>query len=64
MSDLGFNVQNNTLDTTTAAGIGNVSAIALLSLRHVDGSNQLNGYADNTGYKPVKALLGWPAVKR
>ncbi|MEM9245810.1 MAG: calcium-binding protein, partial [Cyanobacteria bacterium P01_F01_bin.153] len=37
------------------AGIGNVSAEALMGIRRVDGSNQLNGYVDNTGYTPVNA---------
>ena len=25
----------------------------MIDYRHADGSNQLNGYADTTGYKPV-----------
>ena len=53
MADLGFDPHNTTADTTTAAGIGNVSAEALLEFRHQDGSNQLNGYADTTNYQPV-----------
>ena len=53
MADLGFDPSNITTDTTTAAGIGNVSAEALLEFRHQDGSNQLNNYVDTTGYQPV-----------
>ena len=29
------------------------AAQAVIDYRHADGSNQLNGYADTTGYKPV-----------
>ncbi|NEO99960.1 MAG: phosphatase PAP2 family protein [Symploca sp. SIO2E9] len=61
MAQLGFDPSNTTDDTTTAAGIGNVSAEALLEFRRQDGSNQLgddpnsNGtpYSDTTGYQPV-----------
>ncbi|WP_407061215.1 DUF6851 domain-containing protein [Acaryochloris thomasi] len=61
MAELGFDPSNTTTDTTTAAGIGNVSAEALLEFRRTDGSNQLgndpNGtlgtpYSDNSGYTP------------
>ena len=60
MADLGFNVDSYTPedhieDTTTAAGIGNVAAKMLLETRHIDGSNQLNNYVDNTGYTPINA---------
>ncbi len=48
-----------TIDISTAAGIGNVVAQALLNFRHNDGSNQLNGYADTTGYVPVNT---WDTV--
>jgi VCPO second helical-bundle domain/Domain of unknown function (DUF6851) len=37
----------------TPAGVGNLAAKAVLDFRHNDGSNQLNGYADTTGYQPV-----------
>lgn len=40
-------------DTNSPSGIGNVAAQAVLAFRHGDGSNQLNGYADTTGYQPV-----------
>lgn len=50
---LGYDPSNMSLDTTTAAGIGNRCAQELLTFRHSDGSNQLNNYADTTGYVPV-----------
>ena len=55
MVELGLDAQNNTVDTTTAVGIGNAAAAALLNVRHTDGANQLNGYLDNVGYTPVNA---------
>jgi hypothetical protein len=36
----------------TPSGIGNLAGKAVLDFRHNDGSNQLNGYADTTGYTP------------
>ena len=64
MTELGFDPNNITTDTTTAAGIGNVSAEALLEFRREDGSNQ-NGddpngtldvpYSDISGYEPVNS---------
>ncbi|NEP72764.1 MAG: calcium-binding protein [Okeania sp. SIO2G4] len=61
MAELGFDPNNTTTDTTTPAGIGNVSAEALLTFRRNDGSNQLgndpNGdgtpYSDITNYQPL-----------
>jgi hypothetical protein len=54
----GFDPSNTTpaspTDTAaTPAAVGNLAAQAVLNLRHNDGSNQLNGYADTTGYQPV-----------
>ena len=53
MTSLGYDSANTSTDTTTAVGIGNVCAQALLDSRHTDGSNQLNSYADTTGYVPI-----------
>ncbi|EDX82796.1 hypothetical protein S7335_1099 [Synechococcus sp. PCC 7335] len=53
MTELGFNTGNKTVDPSTAAGIGNLSAEALMAFRRTDGSNQINGYEDTTGYEPV-----------
>ncbi|MEM7592222.1 MAG: vanadium-dependent haloperoxidase [Cyanobacteria bacterium P01_A01_bin.83] len=61
MRELGFDPENTTTDVTTAAGIGNVSAQALLEFRREDGSNQTGEnpegilgvpYSDITGYEP------------
>lgn len=53
MQSLGFDPNNTTTDITTQAGVGNVAAKAVISFRHSDGSNQLNHYADTSGYVPV-----------
>jgi hypothetical protein len=61
MSSLGYNPKDMTTDTTTASGVGNVAAQAVIDFRHQDGANQLgtepggNGkaYSDYTGYKPL-----------
>lgn len=60
MAELGLDPGNTTLDATTPAGIGNLTAAALLSFRHGDGSNQLGTlgssgvpYSDYTGYVPA-----------
>ncbi|MEO0869228.1 MAG: vanadium-dependent haloperoxidase, partial [Cyanobacteria bacterium J06642_11] len=53
MAQLGFDPNNTTVNTSTAAGIGNVSAETLMVQRRADGSNQLNSYADTTGYTPT-----------
>jgi hypothetical protein len=55
MTELGLDPNNTSTDTTTAAGIGNVSAEALMAFRRNDGSNQENGYVDTTGYTPVNS---------
>ena len=54
----GYNPNNNTTDTATPAGIGNVACKAVLDFRHTDGSNQLGdlhvgAYSDYTNYQPV-----------
>lgn len=53
MTELGFDPSNDTTDPSTAAGIGNLSADALMAFRRTDGSNQVNGYEDTIGYQPV-----------
>jgi len=64
MEQLGLDPENDSTDTTTPAGIGNVSAQALLDFRHDDGSNQLGDlndglpYSDYTGYEPVNPPQG------
>lgn len=59
MVDLGYDADLTLVDTTTAAGIGNYVSQQLLSDRHQDGSNQLNGYTDTSGYRPVNR---WDSV--
>ncbi len=59
MSSLGYDKNDTTTDTTTASGVGNVAAQAVLDFRHRDGANQLGDepggkpgvpYSDYTGY--------------
>ena len=65
MVQLDFDPNNTTTDTNKAAGIGNVSAQALLEFRLEDGSNQDGNhplgtlgvpYSDISGYEPVNPL--------
>jgi hypothetical protein len=51
MAALGY--ATNGTDTSTPVTVGNLSAQSVLDYRHTDGSNQLNGYVDTTGYQPV-----------
>lgn len=60
MASLGYDINDNSTNPATPAGIGNLTCQAILAIRHNDGSNQLgnmtaNGlvYADYTGYVPV-----------
>jgi hypothetical protein len=53
MSNQGYDPSDTSTDTTTPSGVGNVAAQAVLTYRHNDGANQLNGYVDTTGYAPV-----------
>ncbi len=53
MAQFGYNPADTTIDPALPQGIGNRVAQALLEFRHADGSNQLNNYADTTGYVPV-----------
>jgi hypothetical protein len=50
MTELGYTTDGS--DTSTAAAVGNTAAQAVINYRHTDNSNQLNGYADTTGYQP------------
>lgn len=61
MADLGYDPDDTAMDARTPAGIGNISAEALLTFRRNDGSNQLGDhpdgdgtpYSDISGYQPV-----------
>ena len=67
MQRLALDPNDVSIDVTTAAGIGNVAAAAVLTVRHHDGANQLGdlapgAYTDYTGYQPVDgpSLVGDP----
>jgi hypothetical protein len=62
MATLGYATDGT--DTSTAAMVGTTAAQAVLDFRHADGSNQLNGYADTSGYQPVNTWdrSGTPTV--
>jgi hypothetical protein len=58
MTTMGYDPADHSTDTTTPAGIGNVTCAAVLTFRHHDGSNQLGDlhpglYSDYTGYAPL-----------
>jgi hypothetical protein len=53
MTDLGYVTDGS--DTSSAATVGTVAGQAVLDFRHTDGANQLNGYADTSGYTPVNS---------
>jgi len=62
MGNLGYDAADNSTDTTTPTGIGNVAAQAVLDFHHRDGANQLGDehgggvsvpYSDYTGYVPA-----------
>ncbi len=62
MVSMGYDPGDLSTDTHTPAGIGNVTARAVLDFRHRDGANQLGDepggppgipYADYTGYRPA-----------
>ena len=63
MRELGYDPSNTTTNSTTPAGIGNISAEALLEFRARDGSNQQGEdprgdgtkYSDITGYKSLNS---------
>jgi hypothetical protein len=67
MASLGYDINDNSTDTTSPTGIGNVTCDAILAIRHNDGSNQLGNltasgvpYADYTKYAPVNPATTVP----
>ncbi|GAB3748844.1 vanadium-dependent haloperoxidase [Microlunatus parietis] len=56
LRELGYDPEHHPADSSPA-GIGRRAAVALLEYRHGDGSNQLNDYADTTGYRPANAPM-------
>ena len=64
MASLGYDHTDASTDPSTASGIGNLTANAVLAFRHNDGSNQLGTmtpsgipYADYTGYAPANPAI-------
>lgn len=66
MAQLGYDPADQSLDTRTPTGIGNVACRAVLDFRHSDGSNQLGDepgglpgvpYSDYTGYVPANGPM-------
>ena len=60
MQQLGYDASDVSTDATTATGVGNVAAAAVIDFRHHDGSNQLGdlapgAYSDYTGYVSVNS---------
>ncbi len=60
MASLGYDINDNSINPATPAGMGNMTCEAILTIRHNDGSNQLGNmtasgvaYADYTGYVPI-----------
>jgi hypothetical protein len=64
MNDLDYDINNNTVDQSTPAGVGNAVAIAIIEARRNDGANQYATqpgsegiqYYDYSGYSPVNEL--------
>ena len=56
MAALGYDESDASTDPTSATGVGNLAAAALLEYRHSDGSNQANGYKDTSGYVAVNTV--------
>ncbi|WP_143288245.1 DUF6851 domain-containing protein [Calothrix rhizosoleniae] len=59
MAELGFDSANDTTDTSTAAGIGNVSAEALLEFRRLDGSSDTSDYEPVNGPSDTNFIDFW-----
>ena len=53
MLEMGFDPNNETNNTNTPAGVGNVSAQALLEFRHEDSSNQYADYSSDESHPSV-----------
>ena len=53
MTDLGYVTDGS--DPSSAATVGTVAGQAVVDFRHTDGANQVNGYADTSGYSPVNS---------
>ncbi|MGH2391251.1 MAG: vanadium-dependent haloperoxidase [Chloroflexota bacterium] len=60
MAGLGYNPADTSTDSGAPTGIGNLCAQAVIDFRRTDGADQLNGYADTTGYPG--AFADYPAA--
>jgi hypothetical protein len=61
MTALGYATDGS--DTSTPAVVGATAAQAVLDFRHIDGSNQLNGYADTCVPDCYQLVNTWDQVK-
>ncbi|MEQ1934239.1 MAG: vanadium-dependent haloperoxidase [Fimbriimonadaceae bacterium] len=52
----GFDPADSSTNLAQPAGVGNLCAQAVTSFRQSDNSNQLNNYADTSGYVPVNTV--------
>ncbi|MEQ1821773.1 MAG: vanadium-dependent haloperoxidase [Fimbriimonadaceae bacterium] len=52
----GYDPADVSVDQTVPSGVGNLCAEEVKTFRHADKSNQLNNYADTTGYVPVNTV--------
>ena len=64
MAELGFDPNNTTTDPATPAGIGYLSAEALLEFRRQDGSNQLGSHPEGTPGIPYSNTANYEPVNR
>jgi hypothetical protein len=55
MSAMGYDPDDTRTDPASPAGVGNQAAAAVLAFRANDGSNQVGGYADTSGYLAVNS---------
>jgi hypothetical protein len=69
MGARGLNVNDVAASLANPAGLGNLTAAAVIEFRKSDGANQLGdlapgAYADYTGYAPVNTLSGMADITR
>ena len=57
LADLGYDANVTTTDGDTPAALGNRVAAAVIAYGLADGSNEVNDYADDTGYDPINEPL-------
>jgi hypothetical protein len=64
MTNLGYDASVTTTSGSSPAAIGNRIAQQILSSSLDDGSNEANGYVDNTGYAPMNdpMVVDYPGV--